>query len=456
MKNRKSGNPLDRWETTPANRVPDWLPSPASGDIESFQSLTLEEAMQKKRLLCIYWLLQEGRTPQQDGFTDFITETVVRDQDARFVRVFLEADKSRTVQKNADEIVYALADRYLQMEIYHGTGAYYGASAVRALFYICGINDTDADEETVKALSSGDRQMLGNISGEKKTHTLTLLFRAVPPHKARALLETLHEKATEHGNLPVMQWLQRSNLYPVSENDIFQAADKQMTALAITKDGTERHTKNKAVKNWIENASPALLLSQDGKLLHTATQIGSYEIVETLLKKTHDWPQEIVEPGMRSAFEKNDRDMMSRLGSLKAEWQIGLLKEFEKDTSSEKRSIQQTIHYLKKAYLEDGWSVLNKNEISRSVSTVNTSITHLFNFRSKTVTTTAVPSGGRGAALQVTNFREFQSGDEIGDAYWRLRIFHDDAPPYKGKDDSARHRAIHRTRPNRTGGSPHA
>ncbi|TVQ82671.1 MAG: hypothetical protein EA357_09525 [Micavibrio sp.] len=453
MKNRK-GNPLDRWESTPANKGPNWLPAPTSADIELFQTSTLEEAMRKKRLLCIYWFLQDGQTPQQDGFTDFITKTIAQDQDARFLRVFIDADQSRTVQKKTDEIFYAVADHYLQMELYNGRSRYHGAVAAQALFHILG--DDEADLDTISAFSKGDGAALQKIAAESNTNTLTLLFQIAPQRDAEAILAALHEKAMERGNLPMMQWLESNKLHPVSENDIFRATERQIAALTTIRNSTEHHTKNTAVKNWIKNATPETLLLQNGKILQTAIESGQHDIVATLLEKTHDWPQGIIEAGMRQAFAQDKRDMLMRLGSLKTEWQAGLLKEFEKDTSPDKRNIQQSVYYLKKSYLEDGWSVVNKNEISRSVSTGNASISHLFNFRSKTVTTTAVPSGGRGAALQVTNFREFQSGDEIDDAYWRLRIFHDDAPPYKGKDDGARHRTVHRTRPGRTGGTPHA
>jgi len=426
------------------NNRPAWISKAGYDDPTLVEKGDLKKAMQQRRLWCIYQFLQKGQTPEKEDLLQLVKEGQSRNGAADMIRVFTEYDQSISVTTYRNDISYMLIDAHLGRRR---------------------DNHSEKTEENLKALSRvfngflkhcvQDKYQLfqnGDIPGLMKAgegrDPLAQLFDSLPQDEKQKVLLSVHQQAQEEQNLDILYWFHTTGLLNgVADPDIFGNLLKCVEQLQNDDDSYEVQRRLKTLsERHIKLLTPAELTTKNGILLKTALDKKDYDTIGSLIKRDADWPRDLVEQNMRDAIYTGDGTILSLLCQMKQDWQIAFIKNCGDMPSANKRNIDSEINNIKRRFLED-WSPKNKNEISRSVSLGNVTVTHLFNFKSAHVLTSSTSYEGKGTALDITKFRDFQNSDEIDEAYEKLRIIHDDAPPYKGKDDTTRQHVIRRRAP---------
>lgn len=422
------------------NNRPAWISKAGYGDAALMENGDLAKAMKQRSLWCVYQFLQKGQTPKKDDLLNLVKEGRSRSDTADLLRVFSEYDQSGSVRTHRNEITYMLADAHLKKRC--DNGSLTTEDNLKSLSRI--FNDALLHRAQDKYALFQD----GNIPGLTKAGAgrdpLAQLFDALPQDERQACLLALHHQAQDEQNLDVIYWFHTTGLLDgVAAPDMFGNLLKCVEQLDLTDDyETQRRLKSFS-NRYIALLMPEELTAKNGILLKTALDKKDYDTIAQLMKRDADWPRDLVETYMRDAVYEGDAKTLSLLCQMKQDWQLAFIKDCKTMPSANKRAIDSEVSNIKRSFLGD-WKPQNNSEISRSVSAGYATITHLFNFKSAQVITSSTTYEGKGTALQITNFRDFQNSDEIDEAYAKLCISYDDAPPYKGKDDSTRHHIIRR------------
>lgn len=422
------------------NNRPKWIPKAGYDDPALMANGDLKKAMRQRRLWCVYQFLQKGQTPEKDDLTSLVKDGLSRSENAEFLRVFAEYDQSGTLHTCHNELSYILANAHIKRRR---------------------DNSGEKEEENLKSLSrifntellqhaQGKYELFrdGNIPGLMKAGAgrdpLAQLFDALPADERQEILLSLHHRAQDEQNLDMIYWFHTTGLLDgIAAPDMFGNLLKCVAQIGQTDDYDRQRQLKSASQRYIELLPPEELAAQNGLLLKTVLDQKNYDTLANLMKRNADWPRDLVESAMRDAVYEGDGKTLSLLCQMKQDWQIDFIKNCTNMPSANKRAIDSEIGNIKRGFLGD-WSPRNNSEISRSVSAGNATISYLFNFKSAQVVTSSTTYEGKGAALQITNFRDFQNSDEIDEAYAKLRIAYDDVPPYKGKDETSRHHIIRR------------
>ncbi|MBL1146124.1 MAG: hypothetical protein HND56_07105 [Pseudomonadota bacterium] len=426
------------------NSRPDWIPEAGYNDAERLQNSDLRAVMQERRLWCVYQFLQKGHTPEKEDFLALIKGGESRNDTADFIRAFVKYDQGASTTKWRNETAYMMINGYLKNR--RDGRSDKTDNNLTSLAHLFNDSLQQRAKDKYAFFLHGD--IPGLMQAGAGRDPLAQIFDSLPQEERQKVLLTVHNQAQEEQNLDILYWFHTTELLNgVADPDIFGNLLKCVEQLGQDDDYNAQQRLKSACERYIKLLAPEELTAQNGILLKTVVEKRETDLLRNLIQRNADWPHPLVEQKMTDAVYAGDGTILNLLCQMKQDWQIAFIKNCGNMPSANKRNIESEVSSIKRSFMED-WSARNKNEISRSIRVDSVTITHLFNFQSAQLITTTSTYEGKGAALEITNFRDVQNGDEIDEAYAKLRIMYDDAPPYKCKDDSTRQHVIRRRNTN--------
>ncbi|TNE30108.1 MAG: hypothetical protein EP349_05785 [Alphaproteobacteria bacterium] len=422
------------------NSRPDWIPEAGYNDAERLQSSDLQKVMKERRLWCIYQFLQKGQTPEKDDLLEMVKEGASREDSSKLIRLFKQYDQGTTVHIHRRDITAMLVDAYLKHRRENRSNT---DESLKSLAHVFETHLKSGAKDKYELLLKGD--IPGLMKAGQGRDPLAQVFDALPKNERTEMLRPLMEAAQENHDLYVLHWLDSTGLVKhIANPGVFKNLLACVDGLNPDDEDYQTQRRYREQINAMFQQLPAEELgAENGRLLQHVLDKEDRDLLSNLMERKIDWPRDLVEQNMRDAVYTGNGTVLKQLCRMQQDWQIDFIKTCTDMPSANKRNIESEVSSIKRSFMGE-WSARNNSEISRSVSNDNSKISYLFNFKSAQMITTVTTYEGKGAAVEVTNFRDVQNSEEIDEAYKKLCIMHDDAPPYKGKDDTTRQHVIRR------------